>query len=71
MSNLTVLSSLEDPYVKDAALVLEDALEAGFKTVIVLGLKDEQIHIRSSKLCSKLALIGALDAAKMQLWAGD
>lgn len=55
---------------KGAALTLRDAIASGFDSVIVFGFKDEQIFIQASEVEDKLRLIGALDAAKMQIWEG-
>jgi hypothetical protein len=55
-------------YQQDAEEVLQQALEEGFESIIILGLKGDCMHIKSSKQFSTLKTLGALEAAKMQLW---
>jgi hypothetical protein len=48
--------------------VLKNALEEKFDEVIVFGFKDGCAHIKRSKIENTLKTIGALEAAKVQLW---
>lgn len=47
---------------------LRDAIARGHKEVIVFGFKDGVVEISASKIESNFHLIGALEAAKMQIW---
>lgn len=54
--------------VDEAAAVLLEAQDERFESVIVMGFRGGQLFIQSSSCKSTLELIGALEAAKMQLW---
>lgn len=41
----------------------------GFESVIVFGFKDGKVLISASDIEDNLRLIGALEAAKQQVWA--
>ena len=53
---------------EEAREVLAEAASEEFESVIVMGFKQGQLFIRSSSCKATLELIGALEAAKMQLW---
>jgi len=50
--------------------ILEESITHNFNSVIVFGFKDGQVRIKKSKVSNNLELIGALEAAKTQIW-GD
>ncbi len=64
---VSVTSSLES----DANEVLEEAKSQGFESVIVFGLKGDDIHYRHSRFTSRLKMLGALEAAKQAIWDSD
>lgn len=51
-----------------SSAILQEAIDAKFQTVIVFGFVDGRVHIKTSGVQSNLEIIGALEAAKMQLW---
>ncbi len=58
-----------DPYkVTD---ILEEAKDRGFESVIVFGFKNKLVTTMTSGTASNLEIIGALEAAKQHLWAGQ
>lgn len=63
---LVAIPSQEAP---SATSTLRDAIEDEFDSVIVFGFKNGQIFITSSDIEDNLRLIGALDAARQQIWA--
>lgn len=52
-----------------SAQVLQEAIDANFQTVIIFGFDGGKVHIKTSGLHSNLELMGALEAAKQQLWS--
>jgi hypothetical protein len=56
---------------EEAKEVLAEAAETEFDSVIVLGLKGGEIHIKSSSNFSRLEIIGAVEVAKQHLWEAD
>lgn len=52
-----------------SAQILKEAIYEEFETVIVFGFKKSRVHIKTSGLHSNLELMGALEAAKQQLWS--
>jgi hypothetical protein len=52
----------------NAISVLEEAKKEGFETVIVHGFKDGCIFTRVSARRSAIELLGALEAAKTEVW---
>ena len=51
-----------------AAATLRNAIADEFDAVIVFGFKDGQIVITASEIEDNLRLLGALEAAKQQVW---
>lgn len=52
-----------------SAQVLQEAIALNPETVIVFCFEGGRVHIRTSGVRSNLELIGALDAAKQQVWS--
>ena len=52
-----------------ATNTLREAIAEGFDSVIVFGFKDGKVMISASDIEDNLRLIGALEAAKQQIWA--
>lgn len=48
--------------------VLQEAMDENFASVIVVGFKDGQVMFKRSKLDNTIEFLGAIEAAKMQLW---
>lgn len=48
--------------------ILNEALAENFETVIVVGLKNGSVQFKRSKVKDTILLLGAIEAAKMQLW---
>jgi hypothetical protein len=48
--------------------VLQEAIDDTFESVIVIGFKDGSVKFRRSKVADTVILLGAIEAAKMQLW---
>lgn len=65
------LKLIQDNGEQDANWLLEDSLNQDFQTVIILGFKDSKIYIKNSELHGRMALIGALEAAKNHLLNSD
>ena len=57
-------------YIEDATDVLKNAEEVGFEHVVVVGYKDEAIHIKNSAYMHRSKVIGALEIAKHHLLHG-
>ena len=51
-----------------ASATLRDAISMEFDSVIVFGIKDGRIFIHTSHIEDNLRMIGALEAAKQQVW---
>ena len=66
MTNVTQFKPVG--YESDSKVVLQQAMEADFKTVMVFGFDGESISIMASRMHSNLELMGALEAAKQELW---
>lgn len=54
--------------LQSAQETLQEALAAGYETVVIMGQKDGQITVDSSATASRLETIGALEIAKLRLW---
>jgi hypothetical protein len=67
-SNLSVLPSPDGRLKEEAADLLEEAKSMGFQSVIIFGFNGEGIHVKHSSTKSRLEIIGALEAAKLELW---
>jgi|DEB3_MinimDraft_2_1074329.scaffolds.fasta_scaffold20763_2 hypothetical protein len=48
--------------------VLEEAIEEKFEQVYLIGFKNKQAHLKSSKIDSNMEAIGALEMCKMQIF---
>ena len=55
-------------HVSDAADLLDEAKVNEFETVIVFGFKEGAVTITASAVHHNLELMGALEAAKQQIW---
>jgi hypothetical protein len=66
MNNVTQFKPVT--FVSDSEIVLKAAMEENFKTVMVFGFDGETVSIMASQNHSNLELIGALEAAKQELW---
>lgn len=51
--------------------ILGEAVGHNFDKVVVMGMKDGRIHTTHTSCVSRLELIGALEAAKIQIWEAD
>ena len=60
------LVTAQDKLKESVKEVLEDAIDQEFETVFVIGLKNEQLHVRAS-FRSKLEITGALVEALKQI----
>lgn len=54
--------------VEDSARALNRALEEEFTSVIIFGFKDDKVKTITSKSRDTLRVLGALEAAKRELW---
>jgi len=61
---------IDRDYLADARALLEEAARMEFENVIVLGFKDGKMHIQASAHPDTLRLMGALEAAKLEMWCG-
>ncbi len=52
---------------KDALAILEDAKEAGYDSVIVLGFKDGLLFVERSNIHNNYELLGAIEHAKFDI----
>lgn len=69
MSNLKLIPKDGPERCKlDAIEMLNWAKEQGFESVIIFGFKNDAISHRSSKVESRLTVMGALTAAQQELW---
>lgn len=57
------------PFENTSTPVLQEAIDAKFDTVIIFGFVGSRVHIKTSGVHSNLELMGALEAAKQQLWS--
>ena len=48
--------------------ILNESLAENFETVIVIGFKNKSVQFKRSKVSDTIVLLGAIEAAKMQLW---
>lgn len=69
--NVRQLRTLTAQMREDAQDVLRLAEQEGFESLILFGFKDGKIYIKSSKSKSTLEILGALEAAKVQIWGED
>lgn len=49
--------------------VLQEAIDMNPDTVIVFAFDGSKVHIKTSGIHSNLELMGALEAAKQQIWS--
>ena len=63
-----VLAAIPSAEPTSASATLRDALAMEFDSVIVFGIKDGTIVIQASQIEDNLRMIGALEAAKQQVW---
>lgn len=66
MSELSLVTKPD--YKQSAKEVLEEALTHEFENVIVMGFKDNNIMVKSSKWERTIVLIGALEYAKQYIY---
>ena len=66
-----VIAHKVDLYRQDVVDVLQDAATRGFETVVVLGLMNGEVSIRSSANVSRLELLGAIEYAKHHVCTVD
>ena len=66
-----VITHKVDLYRQDVVDVLQDAATLGFETVVVLGLMNGEVSIRSSANVSRLELLGAIEYAKHHVCTVD
>lgn len=64
------LVRIDRNYLEDARSLLGKAMEMEFESVILFGFKQGRIYVQSSAHPDILKLIGALEAAKLELWCG-
>lgn len=57
-----------DPLTREAQETLKEALEMKFRTVLVLGIDDDGVHMRRSSDVSTIELIGMLEALKLHVY---
>ncbi len=50
--------------------ILDMAREREFNAVIIFGYKDDMVHVIKSGIKGTIEVIGALEAAKQNLWGG-
>ena len=48
--------------------ILDETRSENFETVIIIGFKDKSVQFKRSKVNDTVLLLGAIEAAKMQLW---
>jgi hypothetical protein len=48
--------------------ILDEAIDHSFESVIVIGFKEGTVRFMRSKVADTVQLLGAIEAAKMQLW---
>ena len=61
------LVPIKSQYEQDVKEVLQDAISQGFEAVAVVGYRDGHSWIKSSKLVSRHAFIGALEDIKSKV----
>jgi len=65
MSNISNITEPVDNEVKE---IIESIKELNPESLIVFAFKNKQIHIKSCRVNDTMKVIGALEAAKIQLW---
>lgn len=68
MSNIATLIP-KSAFVNTSEQVLQEAIDLKPDTVIVFCFVGSRVHIKTSGIHSNLELIGALEAAKQQVWS--
>lgn len=68
MSNVATLIP-KGAFVNTSEQVLKEAIDVKPDTVIVFCFVAGRVHIKTSCIHSNLELIGALEAAKQQVWS--
>lgn len=68
---MSKISSITEPVDNEVKDIIESIKELNPESLIVFALKDKQIHIKSCRVNDTMKVIGALEAAKMQLWNQD
>ena len=58
------LELINGHYTRDAAGLLTDAVLKDYETVVIIGLRDGEVHIQRSAMVSRLELLGAIEKAK-------
>ena len=69
MSNLKPVP-IREAWIADSNELLQDALDAEFDSVIILGYKDGNLHCKQSATIDFVKMIGALEWAKYRLMEG-
>jgi hypothetical protein len=64
MNKLKVLHSPKEEMIKDAKGILNEAIEEGFETVLVVGIKDGQVYFRCSGCLNTHEKLGLIESAK-------
>lgn len=53
----------------EVEMVLKEAMEMNYDEVIVIGIKDKEVRIGSSKTKSTMQRIGILETAKLEIFS--
>ena len=63
------ISVIQSKEPQSTAITLRNAIANDFESVIVFGFKDGKIIIQSSDIEDNIRIIGALEAAKQNVWS--
>lgn len=67
MTNKLRVVSVGDEYLESSNRMIEEFKQEQFESVILIGFKDGQVKISSSKIKNTYELIGALEQAKVDI----
>lgn len=51
-------------YADDVRALLEEAIDRGFTEVLVVGLRDQEVHVKHSASLSRVRTLGYLEIAR-------
>ncbi len=67
MTNKLRVVTVNDEYLESSNRMIEEFKQEQFESVILIGFKDGQVKISSSKIKNTYELIGALEQAKVDI----
>lgn len=74
MSDISLLKTKKDHLIDEARAVLKEAIECGFETVLIIGIKGDKVSFKASPCMEVTHKLGMIELAKMdwiRKWGGS